>query len=183
MSIYSEEEDLLFMDGSVQGTELNEYEYHNYYDYSSEKSAEDSLRHHKRSVKGAKFEDKGYNRVRRSVKGDKRNMFVEYYETSASPNIYIRDAISGAIRAPYRTGTTDEYLFFSVRLATGETRANGSNLFYDSPEQYERHFRVELTESVKQQWRIRAMEAQARIDNRINKTVNEVPEHNVIVVK
>jgi hypothetical protein len=164
MSVYSEEEHP-YVDGSVQGSVDYEcHEYNNYFDYTSEKSAEDSFRQHKHVAKGARFEDKGYNRVRRSFKGDKRNMFIEYYETSASPNVYIRDAISGAIRAPYRTGTANEDLFFSVRLATGETRANGSNLYYDSPEQYERHFRIEVPESVKQTWRIRAMEARDRIN-------------------
>jgi hypothetical protein len=82
--------------------------------------------------------------------------------------MYIRDAISGSIRTPYRTGTTDEDLFFSVRLATGEGRTSGgSNLFYDSPEQYERHFHMRLPEDIKQRWKTRATEARARYADKL----------------
>ena len=160
MSVYSEEGDQY----SIPGSDAPEYhEYNNYYDEVSEKSIDNSFRHQKHGAKvAAKFEDKGYNRISRSFKGKNQNVFVEYYETSSNPHVYIRDALSGAVRAPYRTGTKDEDLFFSVRLATGESRhPGGSNLFYDSPEQYERHFKVELSREFKENWRVRAMEARA----------------------
>jgi hypothetical protein len=169
MSVYSEEGEG-DIDESVRGSDTPEYhEYNNYYDEISEKSIDNSFRHQRNGAKfTAKFEDRGYNRVRRSLKGEKQHVWIEYYETSPSPQMYIRDAISGSIRAPYRTGTPDEDLFFSVRLATGEGRTSGgSNLFYDSPEQYERHFHMKLPEDIKQRWQTRSMEARARYADKL----------------
>ena len=162
MSVYSEEGEM-YIDDSDRGSDIQHvcHEYNNYYDEVSEKSIDDSFRQHKHGAKvAAKFEDKGYNRISRISNG--KPQFVEYYETSSNPYVYIRDAISGVIRSPYRTGTKDEYMFFSVRLATGEGRTRGgSNLFYDSPEQYERHFQIQLSHEFKENWRVRAMEARS----------------------
>ena len=161
MSVYSEEGDP-YIDDSYRGSDAPEYhEYNNYYDEVSEKSIDDSFRQHKNGAKlSTKLEDKGYNRVQRTIDG--KRVFVEYYESSSNPHVYIRDAISGAVRSPYRTGTADEDLFFSVRFATGEGRTRGgSNLFYDSPEHYERHFHIELSRELKERWRTRATEARA----------------------
>jgi hypothetical protein len=166
MSVYSEEGDQY----STPGSDAPEYhEYNNYYDEVSEKSIDNSFRHQKHGAKvAAKFEDKGFNRIRRALKGKAQNEFIDYYETSSNPDVYIRDAISGAVRAPYRTGTIDEDMFFSVRLATGEGRTRGgSNLFYDSPEQYERHFHIELSRELKEQWRVRAMKARERYTTKV----------------
>ena len=60
-------------------------------------------------------------------------------------------------------------MFFTVRLATGEGRVRGgSNLFYDNPEQYERHFNVELSDKLKEEWREKFRNAQL-----IRKTTEE----------
>jgi len=169
MSVYSDEGET-YIDDSIPGSDSPEYhEYNNYYDETSDKSIDNSFRRQKHGAKlAAKFEDKGFNRISRSLKGKNQNVFVEYYETSSNPHVYIRDAISGAVRVPYRTGTIDEDLFFSVRLATGEGRTRGgSNLFYDSPEQYERHFQVELSRELKDKWRVRAMNAQTRYSAKV----------------
>jgi hypothetical protein len=169
MSVYSVEGDQ-YIDDSISGSDAPEYhEYNKYYDETSEKSIDNSFRQHKYGAKlAAKFDDKGFNRIRRSSKGKNQNVFIDYYETSSNPNVYIRDAISGAVNAPYRTGTIDEDMFFSVRLATGEGRTRGgSNLFYDSPEQYERHFQVELSRELKEQWRVRAMKARERYTTKV----------------
>ena len=161
MSVYSDECNTYVEDYDRDSDAPECHEYNNYYDEVSVKSIDDSFRQHKNGAKlSTKYEDKGYNRVQRRYKG--KRVFVEYYESSSNPHVYIRDAISGAVRNPYRTGTTDEYLFFSVRIATGEGRTRGgSNLFYDSPEHYERHFHVEVPREIKNKWITRVTEARA----------------------
>ena len=80
---------------------------------------------------------------------------VEFFETTLAPNRYIKNAITGAIEAPFRVGTEDEDLFFSVFLSTGECGPTPPCLFYDSPEQYERHFYTKVSDELKVRWRTR----------------------------
>jgi len=195
MSIYSEEEQGSLM--SISESDYPEYhEYNQYYDYSSDKSADESYRNRRASGGGGtgksnKFDDPGYNRFRKSFtpkQSDelnskelvkKQNMYVEYYETSGTPHVCIRDAISGAFCLPYRTGTADEDLFFTVRLANGFGRnRGGANLFYDSPEKFERHFGVVVSESQKEKWRNKSSIARAI---QINKNAELLKQHTVVV--
>ena len=84
---------------------------------------------------------------------------INAYSTSILPGGTIRNAISGYLendymgRPIYKVGTMNEELFFkanvSVNGVTGEPRI----LFYDSPEQYERHFRTTLSDETKNIWR------------------------------
>jgi len=80
---------------------------------------------------------------------------VTFFETSLTPNRFIKNAITGAIEAPFRVGTADEDLFFSVVLSTGECGQTPPCLFYDSPEQYERHFFTTVSDETKLRWRSR----------------------------
>jgi hypothetical protein len=87
----------------------------------------------------------------------KKNVRIELFPTSSAPNKPIKNAMTGAFQGNgnrfFRTGTKDEDLFFSVILATGELGQEPSTLFYDNPEQYERHFMSKLTEAHKNTWR------------------------------
>lgn len=81
---------------------------------------------------------------------------VEFFSTYTVPNAIIRNAISGTYQSAngrfFRVGTADEDLFFSVILATGESGQEAPVLFYDNPEQYERHFFTKLSNDVKDSW-------------------------------
>jgi hypothetical protein len=111
--------------------------------------------HHRRN--DAVSADSGCVVVYRQVNG--RQAKVACYETHNSPNRFIRDAVTGAFM-PYRVGSKDEDLFFSILVATGE---NGKRepmlLFYDNPEQYERHFYTELPKQAKNAWLQKVMAA------------------------
>lgn len=158
MSIYSTPEDETFSNDSFH--ESLEHEYNQFYDYASDAG---SYKNAKQGAKTAKYEDPGFNSVPCSMKGKAQHQQIDFYETSASPNRFIRDAITGVRRVPYRTGTADEDLFFSVRVATGEGRyADGSNLFYDSPEQFERHFRLTVSPAIKEAWQTKTMIARQK---------------------
>ena len=95
-----------------------------------------------------------YQKVLRRQYGKKRVKIV-LYETNSSPNSIIRHASTGAKCIPYKVGTVDEDLFFSVMVATGELGQNSTLLFYDNPEQYEAHFHIQLSEAGKESWRER----------------------------
>ena len=81
---------------------------------------------------------------------------VEFFPTLTTPNSRIKNAVSGAFQASdtraFRVGTKDEDLFFSVIIATGEFGQTPPTLFYDNPEQYERHFFVKLSRDLKTRW-------------------------------
>jgi len=94
--------------------------------------------------------DKGYHKIYRKVGGNK--FPVELYETSYCPGFRIRNAITGSYEPGMKVGTKDEYLFFVAVLSTGETGPTPPHLYYDNPEQYERHFRCTIPTEMKEAW-------------------------------
>jgi hypothetical protein len=149
MSVYSEEEPSNRYAESVSDIDPDEYN-NRFPENGSEESTVAGSFNRRKVSSNPKMEDDGYNCVYRIV--EKQRVKVEFYETSATPNMYIRDAITG-YRLPFKTGTSDEDQFFSVRFATGETkRRDASNLFYDNPEQYERHFFTTVPQQTKDAW-------------------------------
>ena len=81
---------------------------------------------------------------------------VEFFPTSMTPNSHIKNAMTGLYQfsetRPFRVGTKDEDLFFTIILATGELGQMPPTLFYDNPEQYERHFFTKLSRELKNDW-------------------------------
>ncbi len=64
----------------------------------------------------------------------------------------IRNAVTGAYYDSI-VGTADEDLFFKVVDSTGHKgRKEPLMLYYDSPEQYERHHYTSVSHNVKQNW-------------------------------
>lgn len=86
--------------------------------------------------------------LKRKIDGVKVSITV--FETNFS-NTHAMNAITNT---PYNAkfGSRDEDSLFSVIIATGETGQTPLILFYDSPEQYERHFCVNLSPQTKQRW-------------------------------
>jgi hypothetical protein len=85
---------------------------------------------------------------------------VEIYMTKNQPGYLIRNAISGIRETKYRVGRKDECLFFKVKLTDklyGQHESYGV-LFYDSPEEYERHFNISLQQGLKESWVERKMQ-------------------------
>jgi hypothetical protein len=77
----------------------------------------------------------------------------------------IRNAITGMWyshdhpKCKYLVGSAQEELFFKASLCTGEdelyyrdNRKNSLLLFYDSPEQFERHQKITLSQPLKEKW-------------------------------
>jgi hypothetical protein len=98
----------------------------------------------------AKMEDKGYRKM--YVDGKK----FEMYFTTNMPGTAIRNAVTGVRFPQFPVGSKCEYLFFKVAMATGLHGRDGAMLFYDTPEQYERHMKIEVLQSEKQHWHARS---------------------------
>jgi hypothetical protein len=109
----------------------------------------------RKELNNMKSFDSGYGYVYRKkllMNGKIMNSRIDCY-TSGNVGSKIRNAETGQTYK-YKVGSKDEALFFKIGLATGELKTNnGSNvLFYDSPEQYEKHLCYELNQKVKDLW-------------------------------
>lgn len=94
--------------------------------------------------------DKGYNKVFRYK--NRKQYSVEYYATSINPGKKIRNAINGAYTNCI-VGSFDEDLFFKIRLLTDKCDEDLTTLYYDSPEQYEKHFNDIIDDVTKEKWK------------------------------
>lgn len=101
--------------------------------------------------------DKGYCKIH--IRIDGRKVPVEYYHSSFYPGSTIRNAVTGIYESGYKVGKWHEDLFFKVMNGNG---SNCNQLFYDSPQQYEKHFLVTVSDSVKEKWDNKALNARQR---------------------
>jgi hypothetical protein len=137
-------------------------EYFEPYEYDDASAASERSNSYKKNKKGfrsfntVKSTDPAFNTVKRIIDG--KPSAISYYCTGIRPGTAIRDAITGAHDPTYRVGKYDEYLFFKVCMATGEGKRGNygevetQHLYYDSPEQYEKHFYTTVDSSVKTAW-------------------------------
>jgi len=91
--------------------------------------------------------DMGYQKIQ--VMENFKKVDIEYYLTKPSPGVHIRDAITGAQLMHHRVGSKNEDLYFKVSKGSGR---EAYHLYFDSPEQYERHMRSIVSEKDKQRW-------------------------------
>ena len=115
--------------------------------------------------------DKGYYVVKRKDPASYNAVIdVGFYVTPYTPGATIRNALTG-IYQNYKVGRREEDLFYKVVMATGEGRdgklsQDPNQLFYDYPEQYERHWGASVSEEAKSAWyeKMRKMEAALAAD-------------------
>ena len=103
-------------------------------------------------------------------------LLLEYFTTKNVNGNPIRNARTGYLYSQYRVGQINEFLFFKTRLCTEESyeaqmfslrqlsqktnipmyeKPEPDLLFYDSPEEYENHHQVTLSQELKDKWRAR----------------------------
>lgn len=110
--------------------------------------------------------DPDFHQVKRARK-PRGHFVLEYYETKPVNDYRIRNAVTGLRyrddhpKCKYLVGSVQEDIFFKVRINTGEmdafsrhTHKKISNplLYYDSPEQCEKHQRITLEQPLKEKW-------------------------------
>jgi hypothetical protein len=76
----------------------------------------------------------------------KKNITIEYY-FSGPTGSSIRNAQTGFYTKDI-VGSKEEDFYFKINVCNGKSHT----LFYDSPEQYERHHREKLSTDVKENW-------------------------------
>ena len=127
---------------------------HDHFHPLEKNEIEDTLNNND-ALSNLKKMDKGYQKVSRKlnkvwVDGKYyKNVNIEFY--CSSENGYIRNAITG-YRSRGKVGSSEEDTYFKVKMASGECKKNSGVLFYDSPEQFEKHQFVILKLPIKEQW-------------------------------
>ena len=132
--------------------------YYNHYDANNENdydSNDDGPKMSRKELINLKKCDNGYHHFNKKISienGRKKNIKIEYYG-SGDTGSQIRDAITGH-RCKYLIGSKHEDLFFSVIISNGNTRLpyHPDVLFYDTPEQYEKHQHIEVPFETKKCW-------------------------------
>ena len=100
---------------------------------------------------------KNYCLVNRKI-GKRKRIPLGYFTTSFVPDSKIVNAITGLRyrdedpKVKYLVGSMEEDLLFKVSISNGETGRGPALLFYDSPEQFEKHQHVALKQSIKETW-------------------------------
>ena len=131
--------------------EYNNDEYDNTpYTYNESIISEDSTVFTPVKVKkNGKFvsADPGHKRI-----GTKKNK-LEYFASGNIPGNIIRNAVTG-IPEYNRVGSAlSEDIYFKVRYAGNDSGNELDTLYYDSPEQFERHMNCRLRTENKQLWK------------------------------
>ena len=105
------------------------------------------------TLQNLKSLDKRFHKHKKMIKieidnGDsiRKQVVIEYY-SSGPTGSNIRNAQTGVYTKDI-VGSKNEDLYFKVTLTDNQLLT----LFYDSPEQYERHQRVKLSQETKEQW-------------------------------
>jgi hypothetical protein len=85
---------------------------------------------------------------------------IRLYNSSVYTNSPIINAVSGLAyhtdgNQKYKVGSVQEDGLFKVRFLTRESNLPGMTLFYDSPDQYERHLGVIVNDNIKQKCNVR----------------------------
>jgi len=100
---------------------------------------------------------KGFHLVKRKI-GKRKKTEIGYFTTSYVPESKIVNAITGLRyrdedpKCKYAVGSIQEDLLFKVRISNGETGQEPVLLFYDSPEQCEKHQHFTLNQNMKETW-------------------------------
>ena len=117
--------------------------------YADTASTTSNQKKQRKMMEDLKKLDKGYNKITPIVDGKKKS--IDVYSTNSTPGSQIRGAIGGSYYQGFRAGSRDEDIFFKVMLATGEC-SDSSILFFDNPEQYERHLCAVVSQEDKEKW-------------------------------
>lgn len=137
---------------------LGEDAYENVSDVSSEEtttSVDTQIKEQRKSIENRKRLDTGYHKRMITIDGEVKK--IETYATPLLCNGFIRHATDG-IRCPHRVGSKYEDLYFRVMdVSTGGKEPR--KLFYYSPEEFERHSNISVSQSIKEEWNIRNMRA------------------------
>jgi hypothetical protein len=107
-------------------------------------------RKQKKSFDLLKTMDKGYHKLK--IEKDGKNIAVEVYTTGYTPGTTIRDAVTGSYYRGLNVGSKHEDQFFKVKILNKEMGREAGNLFFFTPDEFERHYKTTLKQSLKDKW-------------------------------
>ena len=143
-----------YADGQPVDFDDDEYDYQPTDNHSI---SEPSLsRHHRSSEHSHKTLEPGCHRLKLMI--NYRPVYVNVYSTSMIPGMVIRDAITGTRYREYKTGSNREHQFFKAVVSIGQVSEGRPQsrepicLFFDSPEQFERHMSSSVSPETKSSW-------------------------------
>jgi hypothetical protein len=115
-------------------------------------------------INNLKLTNKRFHKINKKVntKTGKKTINVEFYSSGAIGN-FITDAISGSKQKGYIVGSQYEDLFFKVSICNNKLSNEHITLFYSSPEEYERHQYVNISDNVKTKWREKYMKMDIKL--------------------
>lgn len=144
-------------DDSSEFDQESRSEYEGYVNERGDRHSEESSGYYFATPADQSMANKKY--VKRYSAEKQKSVRVEFFPTTSIPNGLIKHAITGTFqgidRRFFKVGTKDEDLFFTVILATGELGQNAPVMFFDNPEQYEKHFFTKVSQSIKDNWTVK----------------------------
>lgn len=130
---------------------------HESYSVSSFESSLDSNKKKMRKMNDLlNSQDKWYRKYIFNI--NHKKIEVVAYASSSTPGSKIRDAITGGRDSRFKVGSSDEDLFFKVGMAVShvgfekDKNKTETILFFDNPEQYERHMHMTVSPAIKESW-------------------------------
>jgi hypothetical protein len=128
----------------------NDIEYDNYSVPSFVSMDSVKYRQFKKKLDMNMIKNKGYYEKNVYNPHKRKNVRISYYDSGSNPSSNIRNAITGR-RYNVKVGSHNEDLFFKVTMALGDD-SDPLSLFYDSPEEFERHFFYKVGIEAKTRW-------------------------------
>ena len=127
---------------------MSYYEYEQEYnDMEEDMSFQSNRQKENNALTDATNDKLCYKANRFSVDAGKNKQVMLF--ASGAIGTTIRNAVSGERYIGHRVGTRNEDLYFKAMICTGEFGPDPVTLFYDSPEQYERHMLTTVDRQVK----------------------------------
>lgn len=117
---------------------------------------DDSKNKPESALKKTQVLNRGYHTISKNItlsNKTSKNVEIGLYG-SGSHESSIRNAETGEYYK-YTVGSMDEDLFFKVMISSGVNPTGPITLFYDTPEQYERHQYIELDTLTKKKWEVK----------------------------
>jgi hypothetical protein len=93
--------------------------------------------------------DPDYHTMIKTINNKKKR--IEMYSTSINSGRKIREAISG-LYSNFRTGSSNEDLFFKVRMTNFGSINSNIVLYYYNIDDFERHQKTKVSEKVREEW-------------------------------
>ena len=109
--------------------------------------------------------------IKRTINGKVKK--ISLFNTPELPNAKIINAVTGipyyddGAKIKYVVGSAQEHDVFRVKYLTLEKGIPGLSLFYDSPEQYERHTQTVLKSDIKNKWHLKRKDYKRKMKKEI----------------